>query len=187
MESANKYTYYSFQKIPSPEYNQVMNDLALKFQQALKSELAKPYPYAPGYNGQKKPSGIRDMKKRTGNLYNSIKVSFDPNADVIRVAMLNYWKYVNDGRKPGDYVPIKPLMDWIKTKGMNRDPKGRFKKFKIKGTAFAISRSIKKFGIRPTNFYDNAFDVFIEAFNDEAVQALGLDMTNFFSKILTEE
>lgn len=175
------------QEIPLDRYNEVMSGLATMFQKALKDELAKPYPYAPGYMGQKKRTGIRDMKKKTGNLYNSIRVSFDPDADVIRVVMLNYWKYVNDGRKPGSYVPIKPLMDWIKTKGLNRDKSGRFKKFRIKGTAFAISRSIQKFGIQPTNFYDNAFDVFIEAFEDDAVKALGIDMTNFFNKILTEE
>lgn len=187
MELANNYKFYSFQQIPTPSYDQVMKRLASVFQAALKAELAKPYPYAPGYSGTQRPSGIRDMKKKTGNLYNSITVSFDPQSDQIKVVMLNYWKYVNDGRKPGKYVPIKPLMNWIKVKGMNRDPKGRFKKFSVKGTAFAISTTIKKFGIRPTNFYDNAFDVFLQAFEDDAVRAYGLDVTNFFSKIITEE
>lgn len=181
------YQYYSFQQIPQPNYDKVMGELAMKFQQALKSELSKPYPYAPGYSGNRPSSGLRNMKQKTGNLYNSIRVSFNPSDDQIKVVMLNYWKYVNDGRKPGTYVPIKPLINWIKTKGMNRDVKGRFKKFNIKGTAFAISKTIQRFGIRPTNFYDNAFDVFMEAFNDEAVQALGIDMNNFFNKILTEE
>jgi hypothetical protein len=188
MESVNNYKFYSFQSLPpTPQYDMVMTQLANTFQEALKKELAKPYPYAPGYSGSKKPTGIRDMKKKTGNLYNSIKVSFDPEKDQIRVVMLDYWKNVNDGRKPGKYVPIKPLMDWIKVKGMNRDPKGRFKKFNVKSTAFAISSSIKKFGIRPTNFYDNAFDVLLEAFEEDAVKALGIDMTNFFAKIIEQE
>lgn len=188
MEQMSNYQYYSFQALPpTPQYDEVMKNLANLFQTALKEELARPYPYAPGYTGTRAPKGIRDMKKKTGNLYNSIRVSFDPQSDQIKVLMLNYWQYVNDGRKPGKYVPIKPLMDWIKIKGMNRDPRGRFKRFKIKGTAFAISRTIQKFGIRPTNFYDNAFDVFIEAFEDDAIRALGIDITNFFSKIITEE
>jgi hypothetical protein len=189
MESVNNYKFYSFQNQipPTPQYDMVMKNLAMQFQNAIKQELAKGYPYATGYNGSKKQTGIRDMRKKTGNLYNSVKVSFDPTTDQIKVVMLNYWKYVNDGRKAGSYVPIKPLMDWIKVKGMNRDVKGRFKKFNVKGTAFAISKSIQKFGIRPTNFYDNAFDIFVQAFEDEAVQALGIDMTTFFKKIVETE
>ena len=188
METASKYKFYSFQQIPQPNYQEAMNELAQMFQQALKDNLAKPYPYAPGYFGQKSPSGRRDMKKKTGNLYNSIQVSFDPAQNRMKVNMLNYWKYVNDGRQPGKYVPLKPLMDWMKVKGMNRDTKGRFKKFNIKGVAFAISKSIKKFGIQPTNFYDDSFDVFIKAFDDPNGPAaqLGMDLQQFLINIIQE-
>lgn len=190
MESVNKYKFYSFQQvqIPQPNYNAAMAELAAMFQKALKDNLAKPYPYAPGFFGQKPRTGIRNMTKKTGNLYNSINVSFDPNANRMKVNMLNYWKYVNDGRQPGQYVPLKPLMSWIRTKGMNRDPRGRFKKFNIKGTAIAISKSIQRFGIQPTNFYDDSFDVFVKAFNDPNGPAskLGLDLQNFLIKIIQE-
>jgi hypothetical protein len=127
------------------------------------------------------------MKKQTGSLYNSIKVQFNPQSDEITVSMLDYWRYVNDGRKPGKYVPIKPLMAWIRAKGMNKNKQtGKFQKFSIKGTAFAISKSIQKFGIQPTYFYDDAFTEFEEAFADEAVQALGIDVLNFFEKVVEE-
>ncbi len=186
META--YKFYSFQQIPQPNYNQAMNDLAALFQQALKDNLAQPYPYAPGYFGQKPSTGIRNMKTKTGNLYNSIQVSFDPAQNRMKVNMLNYWKYVNDGRQPGKYVPLQPLMEWMKRKGMNRDTRGRFKKFNIKGVAFAISKSIKKFGIQPTNFYDNSFDVFINAFDDPKGPAaqLGMDLQQFLINIIQE-
>lgn len=188
META--YKFYSFQQvnIPQPNYDAAMAELAAMFQQALKDNLAKPYPYAPGYFGQKQGTGFRNMKVKTGNLYNSINVSFDPAQNKMKVNMLNYWKYVNDGRQPGKYVPLKPLMDWMKKKGMNRDTKGRFKKFNIKGVAFAISRSIKKFGIQPTNFYDDSFDVFIKAFDDPNGPAaqLGIDLQNFLINIIQE-
>jgi hypothetical protein len=128
------------------------------------------------------------MKVKTGNLYNSIKVSFDPNSNQIKVMMLEYWKNVNDGREPGKYVPIKPLMDWIRAKGLNKNTKtGRFQKFNIKGTAFAISKTIKQFGIRPTNFYDDARTEFAKEFQKEAVKALGIDMQNFFRSIVVNE
>ena len=186
META--YKFYSFQQIPQPNFDAAMEELADMFQKALKDNLAKPYPYAPGYFGQKPKTGTRNMKKKTGNLYNSINVSFDPATNRMKVNMLNYWKYVNDGRQPGKYVPLKPLMDWIRVKGLNRDKRGRFKKFNIKGTAFAISKTIQKFGIQPTNFYDDSFDVFIKAFDDPNGPAakLGMDLQEFLIKIIQE-
>jgi hypothetical protein len=190
METQTNYKFYSFQQtnIPRPNYDEAMNELAEKFQQALKANLAKPYPYAPGYFGQKKSTGMRNMKKQTGALYNSIQVSFNPSTNQMKVNMLDYWKYVNDGRKPGKYVPLQPLMKWMRQKGMNRDTKGRYKKFNIKGVAFAISKSIQKFGIQPTNFYDDSFDVFIKAFDDPNGPAaqLGIDLQNFLINIIKE-
>lgn len=173
--------------IKTIEYDRVMTDLAKKFQEFLKASLAKPYPFAPGYTGQRQPFGVRNMKKQTGALYNSINVQFNPQTDEITVSMLDYWRYVNDGRKPGKYVPIKPLMAWIRAKGFNKNKQtGKFQKFSIKGTAFAISKNIQKFGIQPTYFYDDAFAEFEEAFADEAVQALGIDVLNFFEKVVEE-
>lgn len=184
----SNYQFYSFQQIPQPNFDAAMVQLAALFQQTLKDNLAKPYPYAKGYFGQKPQTGIRDMKKKTGNLYNSIKVSFDPDASIMRIQMLEYWKNVNDGRQPGTYVPLEPLKRWIKIKGLNRDTKGRFKKFNIKSAAFAISKSIKENGIQPTNFYDDSFDVFLKAFNDPNGPAskLGIDLQTFLTKILKQ-
>jgi hypothetical protein len=188
MEQVSKYQFYSFQAIPQPNFDAAMEELAAKFEAALKQNLAKPYPYAPGFFGQKKQTGFRDMKKKTGNLYNSINVSFDSDANRMRVQMLDYWKNVNDGRQPGTYVPLEPLKKWIRIKGLNRDPKGRFKKFNIKGVAAAISKSIKENGIQPTNFYDDSFDVFLKAFNDPngPIAKLGIDLQTFLTKILKD-
>lgn len=188
MESVNNYKFYSFQQIPQPNYDAAMQELAQLFQDALKENLAKPYPYAPGYFGQRPKTGIRNMKRKTGDLYNSIKVSFDPAANRMKVKMLSYWKFVNDGRQPGKYVPLKPLMDWIRVKGMNRDARGRFRRFNIKGTAIAISNTIQRFGIQPTNFYDDSFDVFIKAFDDPNGPAaqLGIDLQNFLINLIKE-
>jgi hypothetical protein len=184
----SNYQFYSFQAVPQPNFDAAMEELAAKFQEALKSNLAKPYPFAPGYFGQKPSTGFRDMKKKTGNLYNSINVSFDPQTNQMKVRMLEYWKNVNDGRQPGTYVPLKPLEKWIRAKGLNRDPKGRFKKFNIKGVAAAISKSIKENGIQPTNFYDDSFDVFIKEFNKPNGPAaqLGIDLQTFLTKILKD-
>jgi hypothetical protein len=166
------------------EYERTMQRLALEFQEALKASLAQPYPFAPGFNKQRQPFGVRNMKTKTGALYNSIEVVFIPSQNEIQVSMLDYWRYVNDGRRPGKYVPIAPLMRWIRAKGFNKNKKtGRFEKFKIKDVAFAISTNIKKFGIEPTYFYDNAATIFERSFEDEAVRALGIDFESFFERV----
>ena len=168
-------------------YELAMQDLAKKFQVALKDALAFPYPFAPGYKKQRQPFGIRDMKVKTGSLYNSINVVYNQPSNEIVVSMLDYWQFVNDGRKPGKYVPIKPLMSWIRAKGMNKNKKsGKFEKFKIKGVAFAISKNIQKFGIAPTYFYDKAFEVFELEFESEAIKALGIDVETFFDRVVEE-
>jgi hypothetical protein len=189
MEQTNNYKFYSFQQIPQPNYNAAMTQLAAMFQQALKDNLAKPYPYSPGYYGQRAKQGNRNMKVKTGSLYNSIQTSFDPQSNKIKTNMLNYWKYVNDGRQPGHYVPLQPLVDWIKVKGLNREKSGKFKKIgSYRGLAARISKSIYKFGIQPTNFYDDSFDVFIKAFNDPNGPAsqLGIDLQEFLIKLIKE-
>jgi hypothetical protein len=164
-----------------------MSQLAVKFEESLRTSLASPYPFAPGYNKTRAPFGVRNMKTKTGFLYNSIKVEFNPTLNEVVVSMADYWKFVNDGRKPGKYVPIKPLMAWIRAKGFNKNKKtGKFEKFNIKGMAFGVSKNIFKFGIAPTFFYDNAFNIFEKEFENEAYEAAGIDVVNFFERVVDE-
>lgn len=182
------YKFYSFQQIPTPEYDAAMEELSQLFEDAIKGNLRKKYPYAPGFYGVSKKTGLRDLTKKTGNLYNSVMVVWIPGQNQIKVFMMDYWKYVNDGREPGKYVPLKPLVEWIKKKGLNRDPRGRFKQGSLKGLAARISKSIKKKGIQPTNFYDDAFDVFKEKFLEPngPAQQLGMDLRTFLINILKQ-
>ena len=175
------------EQIVYTEYDKAMQLLASRFQAALKESLASPYPFAPGFNNSRTPFGVRDMKTKTGSLYNSINVVFDKAQNEIVVTMLDYWRFVNDGRKAGKYVPIKPLMQWIRSKGFNKNKQtGKFEKFSIKGMAFAVSKNIQKFGIAPTYFYDKAFSMFEREFENQAIKALGIDAGTFFEKVVEE-
>lgn len=168
-------------------YDNAMMELSKKFEEALKQSLAKPYPFAPGYGKSRTPFGVRNMKTKTGNLYNSINVEFDKTQNEVVVTMLDYWQVVNDGRRPGKYVPIKPLMRWIRAKGFNKNTQtGKFQKFNIKGMAFAVSKNIQKFGVAPTYFYDEAFNIFEREFENNAYEALGIDVANFFEKVVED-
>lgn len=100
--------------------------------------------------------------------------------------MLDYWKYVNDGRKPGKYAPLDSIKDWIKEKGL----KGRNKKtgrfITNESFAWGINTNIKKFGIAPTYFYDRAVENFEKYFEDEVVKALDIDIEKFFDKLFEQ-
>lgn len=83
-------------------------------------------------------------KSNTGSLRNSIEAI--PNNYGIFVYMNDYGKWVQSGRQRGKYVPIKPIEEWIKQRGISfKDKKG--KQLTTKQMAFAISTNIKNYGI----------------------------------------
>lgn len=156
---------------------------------------AKIYPFGnPNIRG-------RSNKVASGKLLNSIKakVKETPEGLMLEVEYMDYFKYVNLGRrKGGKYVPIKALLDWIKIRGIRRrDKKGRFVKGSQLSLAFAIQKNIHKFGIRRTNIYDKAYDALEDAlinppaeFRDDferLYEAVGNDVENFIIRTLNKE
>lgn len=119
---------------------------------------------------------IEADKDQPGNLLQSIgdksKVYFDKGVLTLEVKMEDYWKYVEEGRKPGGKMPfpkgdMKPILDFIKFRGIKGNPKKVKLKNKtvrkavkqvsrdkaLRQVAFAIGMKIKKVGIKPTHFY----------------------------------
>ena len=104
-------------------------------------------------------------KRATGNLINSIKaknVTISENMETISFDLdaMNYLINVDKGRGTNKTPPpIKAIIRWINARGINiRDEKGRFVKGNIINKtnaqtrlAFAISKKIGKFGVRPIN------------------------------------
>jgi hypothetical protein len=100
-------------------------------------------------------------KVRLGNkiasktLYNSIEAT--PSKDAITIKMEDYGIYVQGGRRRGDKgVPISALLEWMKQRGI------RSNDLTDRQLAFAIQSNIKKFGIRPSNWFDVAIDNMFE-------------------------
>lgn len=83
----------------------------------------------------------REGKKATGSLLNSLDYRIVEDAKAIKIEILanNYLTWVDKGRKPGKYPPIKAISNWVKVKGISQD------------AVFPIARKIFKFGIKPTN------------------------------------
>ena len=90
-------------------------------------------------------------KIASGKLQDSISAT--TSQDAISIKMENYGQWVQSGRRKGEKgVPISALLRWIK------DRRIKSKDLTDRQLAFAIQRNIKKFGIRPSNWFDVAID-----------------------------
>lgn len=133
----------------------------------------------------------------TGALYASISPIIEVNGQSFRFAiqMLDYYKYIEDGRKAGSTPPpIKPIIEWLQSKpavsnkfGLTRRNlkaskvttfKGLSVKPQILSAAFAISKSIGEKGIQPTNFLSKTI-------TDNAVGEFRSELTKVLNKKVT--
>ena len=111
---------------------------------------------------------IRDNKKASGNLINSIKpltIDFTSSKLTGSIKLAEYWKYVEYGRKPGDKFPLLP-----------RPING------IKPTDL-ISRKIARDGIKAGNQYSEALDLVWERNKDNISNAISLDLQQIIDTI----
>lgn len=108
-------------------------------------------------------------------LFDSIKTVVERTLTGITITTeaLYYAKFVNAGRKPGTKgVPLDVLVEWIRRKRLNMEGK------RERSVAFAMQRSIRDKGIKPSRFIDKSIEKFdkskrlennIERFMDEYV------------------
>lgn len=160
------------------------------FKQKLQEKI---YPYG---NPQR---GVGD-KVATGQLLNSLTATVMPKDNggfELVITYMDYFKNVNLGRRPGvGLVPIPALLDWIKVRRIRgRKLNGQF--MSNLSLAFAIQRNIYKFGIRPTNIYDKAYDSFeallenppaeLQDEYNALYEAIGRDVENFIEQTVDKE
>lgn len=190
------------------ELGQIFEEFGPLFIQSIKDTLVeKQYPYAPGRFGNAYSKG-RNSKfggngpiNATGTLLSSVSGEYDPAQEAYYIYMASYWRYVNDGREPGEkYTKSMKRKDgtsWEKTLYKKMLPPGVLdgwisKRFGLSGkdlksASFAINYNIAKYGIRPTNFYDDAGikieDIIAERFPDEADDIIETFYDNLIKKI----
>ena len=122
----------------------------------------------------------------TNNLANSGRIIKKKNYITVGYTASYAW-VVEYGRRAGNYVPIEPLIAWVhkkriafvnkvSTRGKNagqiRQVKGDKYEQRVKSIAIAISKSIKKTGIKPKPFLIPAFNEVMKGFNTRVINAL---------------
>jgi len=120
----------------------------------------------------------KNGKVAGGGLRQSIDVRFDAFATsfVVNIDLLSYYKWVDEGRKPGGKMPpmdamlkhvanrgewytgFKPIPKSTKKNKIPKEKKKSLKETRNRQLAFLIGRSIAKKGIKPTNFIQEALD-----------------------------
>lgn len=97
-------------------------------------------------------------KVATGNLSNfTTEIQQDNRWFSIIFNLQDYWKYVENGRKPGKFPPIDVITRWIQVKPII--PKAINNKIPTtKQLAFLIGRSIAENGIKPTKALQSTLD-----------------------------
>ena len=92
---------------------------------------------------------IKNKVVASGKLRDSInyKVITTDTSIGVYLSAVDYWEYVEYGRKAGKFVPIKPLKNWLLQKGFKASP-------------YAISKSIHKDGIKEKPFFRQSLQEF---------------------------
>jgi hypothetical protein len=154
--------------------------------------------YSFGFQGR---MGLTN-KIASGNLFNSVKVEVKEkdNINTLSIDMLGYWQFVEEGRLPGRKgVPVEAIKIWMEEKGIGiRNERGRFvkghrarkKSYKtgkddVYPIAFAIQKSIQKFGIRSAGFLEVALGKISE--DKKINELLEGDVMSDLIKIITTQ
>lgn len=130
---------------------------------------------------------LEEDKVASGDLFNSVKYIIDINDNSIEVSisLLEYWKYIEHGRRSGTYPPINKIENWIRVKNIKPYPyNGKLPT--IKQLTYLISRKIYERGIEPNPLFKKTTDNIVELFKDELENAVTKDVTNNFNIIIKD-
>lgn len=122
----------------------------------------------------------------TGELIESIKGKIKQNGKwiIISINLRDYWRYVEYGRKPGKFPPIKSIREWIDIKPVLPRPYNG--KLPTKDQlAFLIARKIATKGIKPKYILRNTIEKYGLA--DMLDRWIKLELERIASEAITDE
>lgn len=126
----------------------------------------------------------------SGELANSVKYIIDDKVKgrfEVKLELLEYWKYVEYGRKAGKMPPISAIKQWIEVKPIIPRPNKNGKLPTINQLAYLISRKIGIEGIKGRGVLgeriENANRVFWEDIEDAILKDLGIQLDTIFEEV----
>jgi len=118
-----------------------------------------------GLTVQRLSQGLKESNSdASGKLDSSIKFNVKPSSKGVdlNIEMLDYWAFVDKGRKPGKPAPVSKIMEWltypnVRDKMRFGQNDSSFTESDKKSLAFLISRKIGREGTKGTDFATNVF------------------------------
>lgn len=115
------------------------------------------------------------------------KVVVGSQAYEVTLSLQEYWKYVESGRAPGKFPPVKALLDWISVKPIIPRPDANGRIPTPKQLSFLIGRKIKEEGIKPFPALETTKEELDKIYHERISAALGHDMTIYIRKLIAEK
>lgn len=107
----------------------------------------------------------------------------DTAYDVI-LNLQEYWKYIEQGRKPGRFPPVGALINWINVKPILPRPDDNGRIPSPKQLAYLIGRKIEQEGIEPFPALKTTQEELDKIYHQKISAALGHDVSNYIRKIM---
>jgi hypothetical protein len=97
---------------------------------------------------------VEKDKRASGDLIQSLnfKIIKDVEGLMLQILAEPYFQYVDEGRRRGSFPPVKAIKRWVEMKNII------IKNQSLTQTAFMISKSIERKGIKPTNAKQKVID-----------------------------
>lgn len=112
------------------------------------------------------------------------KVVVNGQAFEIYLNLQHYWKYIEDGRKPGKFPPVGAILQWISVKPIIPRPDDNGKIPTPNQLAFLIGRKIKEEGIEPFPALKTTQEELNRIYHDRLSAALANDIGKYVRKTL---
>lgn len=120
------------------------------------------------------------------NLYNSVKYMLDVDSKKfeVKLELADYWKYVENGRKPGKWPPISAIEKWIEIKPVLPRPMANGQLPTNKQLAFLIARKIGLEGIKPRPILNQSIKDVWDVMKEFLEEALAKDVETEWKTIV---
>lgn len=118
----------------------------------------------------------------TKDLYNTVKYEVKSNGNVYSIVLnlMDYWKWVEYGRKPGKFPPIDKILSWVRVKNIVPKPyvleDGREVIPNERQIAFLIARSIANNGIEPKPILEDVISDIKDRLIKELLEVLAIEI-----------
>lgn len=130
---------------------------------------------------------IQDNKIATGELLNSVDYVIEKNDRAISVSLKleDYWKWVEEGRKPGKFPPPDAILSWLRVKPIIPDERtGRIPD--ERQLAYLIGRKIATEGIEPGYQLRDTKERLFREFENRIEEAITQDIAENITIIFSE-